>query len=107
MSEDLVFRLRNAEAPRDGSSLLCDLADEAANEIERLRQFNDELFIHYRHELDENERFYKIVLDIYDVITNEGTNSRHHRRAISRIKRQWPLLWKKIEAAVGEMEDDR
>ena len=37
MSSDIVTRLRNAEAPRDGSELLCDLADEAADEIKRLR----------------------------------------------------------------------
>ena len=37
VTDDIVTRLRNAEAPRDGSELLCDLADEAADEIERLR----------------------------------------------------------------------
>jgi hypothetical protein len=35
--DDVVIRLRNAEAPKDGSELLCDLADEAADEIERLQ----------------------------------------------------------------------
>ena len=69
--DNIVSRLRNAEATRDGSSLLCDLADEAADEIELAQKVCDTLIAKMAELVDERNRWRNVASYFEAAIVND------------------------------------
>lgn len=42
-------------------------------------------------------RLTKAVDGVLDALDNEGRSPTYHRRALARLRREWPVLWSALE----------
>ena len=82
MIDDIVTRLRKHYCQ---NIYCCEVPDEAADEIERLRE---------------------IIKDISDAVTDEGRKPAYHRQQANYVRTMWNPLWQAIGKAVKEASRD-
>jgi hypothetical protein len=80
MEDDIVTRIRKHQCTVD---FRCPCADEAADEIERLRA---------------------IIQDIANAVTDEGIKPGYHKQQVNYVRTMWFPLYEAISKAVKEMD---
>ena len=86
-NDDIVTRLHSSyfQMKHAGDVRTKNILDEAADEIERLRN---------------------LIKGVAEAVTNEGIMPSYHRKVMRKHRRQWPVLWSRIDDVLKEVGDE-